>query len=183
MQVRVCALLSIGYKSDPLLHAPSTVMQTGGSILVLATQVLLLVACGQSGSVSDEVETVVRRYSLCPKTDDARERLSEQLKSFSREQQARLIDRSDGVQQELSDIKSAVLSRTGSTPMLVTVEKPGEFRISVTNLGLKEKYGLATRVWEGVRDAGPTSGFLEEVSRSWTIQEVMGGVTDDPPCS
>lgn len=72
-------------------------MRNRGGLLMLVVQLLLVVACGQSDRRDDNLETV-HAYSLCPKTGDARERLSEQVKNFSGQQQARLIDRGDGAQ-------------------------------------------------------------------------------------
>lgn len=156
-------------------------MRNSGSVLMLAMQLLLLVACGQSDRGDGAVE-IVHAYSLCPKTGDARERLSEQVKNFSGEQDARLTDRGGGAQQELSNMGSAVLNRTGGAPILLTVEKPDKFRVSVTNLGLREKVALTIRLWNVQPEASPVSGLIDELSRYWTIQEVEGAVTDDPPC-
>lgn len=156
-------------------------MRNGVSVLVLAVQLFLVVACGQSDKRGVNMETV-HAYSLCPKTGDARGRLSEQIKNFSGQQQARLIDRGDGAQQELSNIGSEVLSRTGGNPILLTVEKPDEFRISVTNLGLREKIALTIRLWDVRPEVSPVASLVEELGRFWTIQEVNGAVTDDPPC-
>lgn len=157
-------------------------MRNGGSMLVLAVQLLLVVACGQSDGRRDNMETV-HAYSLCPKTGDARERLSDYVKNFSDQQQARLIDRGRGAHQELSNIGSAVLDRTGGAPILLTVEKPDVFRISVTNLGLREKVALTIRLWNARSESSPVSSLMEDLSRFWTIQEVEAAVTDDPPCS
>lgn len=149
---------------------------------ILAFLLLAVIGCNRSNDSEDSVGTK-DTYSLCPKTDDSRQGLYEIAKIFANTQKAKFIDRSAGAKQELSDIGSAVLKNTGGTPILLTIEKPGEFRISVTNLGLTNKIALTIRSWGADSEASAVSGFMKNLSLFWTIQEIEGGVTDDPPCS
>ena len=121
-------------------------------------------------------------YSLCPTNDDSRQRLHELVRDFSNRQQARLIDRGAGAQRELSQMDTNVLRKTGGDVILLTIEKPGEFRISITNLGLREKLAVAIGFGGESGDDSPVRGFMDDLSRFWRIQRVDGGVTDDPPC-
>jgi hypothetical protein len=77
---------------------------------------------------------------------------------------------------------SNVLSKTGGDPVLLTVEKPEEFRISVTNLGLRVKIALTIRIWDTSGASGSIADLMDGIGRFWTIQRVEGGVSDDPPC-
>jgi hypothetical protein len=121
-------------------------MRSTFKLVLLAGPLFLTIGCGQSGKADKMLETK-QTYSLCPKTVDARQRLYQQVTLFADRQKARVTDRASGAQRELSDIGSGVLKNTGGEPLLLTVEKAGEFRISVTNLGLKEKIALAVRLW------------------------------------
>lgn len=156
-------------------------MRGGRKLVVLAVLLFLIVACGQSDKRRDAMETK-QTYSLCPKIDDSRQRLHEQLKDFADQQQARFIDRGAGAQRELSSMGSDVLNSTNGNPILLTVEKPNEFRISVTNLGLREKIALTVRSRGDVAEGSPIGGFMDDLGRFWAIQTVEGGVTDDPAC-
>jgi hypothetical protein len=149
---------------------------------ILLAAVGMINACGQSNNSGHSMETK-HSYSLCPKTDDSRRRLYEQAKNFADQQGAQFIDRSAGVQSELTNMKSSVLESTGGNPVLVTVEKPNKFRISITNLGLKEKFALAVGFSDTTGEDGSIARFLRDVERFWTIQEVDESVTNDPPCS
>jgi hypothetical protein len=150
-------------------------------LVALASPLFLIVGCGPSDEASKIVEKK-QTYSLCPKTDDARQRLYKQVTLFADEEKARVIDRSSGAKRELSDIGSSVLNNTGGDSILLTVEKPGVFRISVTNLGLKEKIALAIRVGGQPGEDMAVNRLMRDLGRFWTIQEVVGGVTNDPPC-
>src|SRR3546814_4130287 len=96
--------------------------------VVLAVPLLFVSACGQSDEAKDDME-VKQTYSLCPISEDSRQRLYDQVKSFADHQGARFIDRSAGVKQELSDIGSDVLNKTGGSPILLTVEQQTGFRV------------------------------------------------------
>jgi hypothetical protein len=121
-------------------------------------------------------------YSLCPTTEGSHERLIGQVREFAEQQDARLTDRSAGVQQELSDIGSSILNDTGRAPVLMTVEKPDVFRVAVTNLGLRTKFVLSVRFWNEAEGAGPVDAFMAEIEEFWAIEAVEGGVLDNPPC-
>ena len=98
------------------------------------------------------------------------------------QQQAQFIDRGAGAQSELSGMTSDVLKNTTGTAILITVEKPDMFRISVTNLGLREKIALSVRSWGGVRQHLAVARFMNDLNRFWMVQEVDRSVTNDPPC-
>src|SRR3546814_14882325 len=68
--------------------------------VVLAVPLLFVSACGQSDEAKDDME-VKQTYSLCPISEDSRQRLYDQVKSFADHQGARFIDRSAGAKQEL----------------------------------------------------------------------------------
>lgn len=121
-------------------------------------------------------------YSLCPTAGDSRQRLYDEVKTFAEQQGARLIDRSSGAKQELSDLQSGVLKNTGGDPILLTVEKAGQYRVSVTNLGLKEKVALSVRSLGEASSMEPISAFIDSLGRYWAIKEVGGSVQNDPPC-
>lgn len=147
----------------------------------LTILLIFIAACEESDQAREDMVTK-QTYRLCPKFSDSRQTIHHQLLSFAREQRARLIDRSGGAKQELTELGSNVLNKTGGNPILVTIEKPGEYRISITNLGLKEKIALTVRS-SGETDAGGSvASLIEELGRSWTIQEVEDAVTNDPPC-
>lgn len=148
---------------------------------VLAWPLFLTIGCGQSGQ-ADKIMETKKTYSLCPKTDDARQRLYQQVNLFADRQKARVTDRASDAQRELSDIGSGVLKNTGGEPLLLTVEKAGEFRISVTNFGLKEKIALAVRFWGEPGKDMAIDRLMIDLGAFWTVQEVDGGVTNDPPC-
>jgi hypothetical protein len=80
-------------------------------------------------------------------------------------------------------MKSSVLESTGGNPVLVTVEKPSKFRVSITNLGLKEKFALSVGFSDTTGEDPSIAGFMADVGRFWTIHEVDRSVTNDPPCS
>jgi hypothetical protein len=157
-------------------------MRRARTALVLAVPLFVTIACGQSDNGGDNMETA-RTYSLCPKTDESRQKLYEEVTNFAAQQNARLIDRGDGARRELSSMQSEVLNQTGGEPILLTVEKPDEFRISVTNLGLREKMALTIRSSGAGDEAGPVASFVDDLARFWVIQRVEGGVADDPPCA
>src|SRR3546814_18736297 len=100
--------------------------------VVLAVPLLFVSACGQSDEAKDDME-VKQTYSLCPISEDSRQSLYDQVKSFADHQGARFIDRSAGAKQALSDIGSDVINKTGGRPTHLTVEKPKGFRVSVHN--------------------------------------------------
>ena len=156
-------------------------MRVRWKVVAVAVPLVVTAACGQSNEASDSMGTK-QTYELCPKTIASRQRLYEQVRNFADQQQARFIDRSAGVQRELSAMDSDVLKNTGGTPILITVEKSDDFRISVTNLGLKEKVALAVRSWGEISKDSAVTRFMKDLDHYWTVQSVDGSVTNDPPC-
>jgi hypothetical protein len=142
--------------------------------------ILLTVACSQADKV-EHVEAK-RTYSLCPRAENARQDLYERLKDFADRHHATVIDRSIGVKRELIAIESSILKNTNGDPILLTVERPGEYRISVTNLGLREKLALSVRMSVVDQKSSSLAGFVESLTDSWDVKEVSGSVADDPPC-
>ena len=156
-------------------------MRVDFRFIILVGPLFLIFGCGQSDKPSAFMEKK-NTYSLCPKTGDARQRLIRQIGLFADQQKAQIIDRSSEVQQELYDLRSDVLNKTGGQPILITVKKAGEFRVSVTNLGLKEKMVLSvTRMGEPGSDIA-IDGLIHEFGPFWTMEEVDGGITNDPSC-
>jgi hypothetical protein len=151
-------------------------------VVMLAALLCSIVACGQASNSAHSMETK-QTYSLCPKTEDSRQRLYDQAKDFAGQQKAQFIDRGPGVQKELTSLKSNVLNATDGNPILLTIEKPDVLRISITNLGLKEKIALAVSFSDTAVEDGPIAGFMGDLNRFWTIQKVGESVTNDPPCS
>lgn len=151
-------------------------------LFLIAGLLFFTFGCGQSNKEDRVVETK-QVYSLCPITADARERMYYHVSRIVDQQQALITDRSSEAQKELSDIKSGVLKSTGGEPILLTVEKPGEFRISVTNLGLVEKIAMSVSWWGESRKTTPVDDLMLDLAQFWVIEEVDGVVTDDPPCN
>lgn len=156
-------------------------MRAGWRATILAAPLFFIVACGQSDEATESME-MKQAYSLCPTSEDSRQRLYDQVKSFADQHEARLIDRSAGAQQELAAIGSDVLAKTGGDLVLLTVEKSDEFRVTVGNVGLKEKFGLTVRSLGEASDAAPVSDFMADLGRFWAIEEVERSVENDPPC-
>ena len=141
----------------------------------------LAASCGQSGADKGNAETK-RTYQLCPKSGDARAKLYELAKAYAAQEQARVIDRGAEVQNELASMESGVLQSTDLPVVLLTIEKPRTFRISITNLELKEKFALSIRLWKNSDGDSKSNAFLNRAERFWSIEEVQGGVLNDPPC-
>jgi hypothetical protein len=146
--------------------------------------ILLMISatsCGPSASDTYSAETK-RDYQLCPESEDARAGLIDLARSFAAQHSAQLSDRGSGAQSELAAIAPDTLQSTSLPLVLLTIEKPKRFRISLTNAGLREKFVLSVRLWE-TRSADTTNALLNDLKRSWRIEEVQGGVRNDPPCS
>ena len=137
-------------------------------------------SCGQSPT--DAGNTVKRLYQLCPKSGDALARLKEIAEAYAVELNAEVSDRGAGAQNELAQMNSDTLRSTNLPVVLLTIEKPKALRISITNLGLKEKFALSVRVWNGSNGDSTEEAFLNHVERYWSIEKVKGGVSDNPPC-
>lgn len=156
-----------------------------GQIALIVVGALIVAAaasCDQSTTGADDLGSI-SKYQLCPKVGDARTGLDKIAKSFAAKQRARVFERGAEAQRELAGMESRVLETTGLPLVLLTIEKPEHFRISITNAGLKEKFALSVRQWNVDETERETQAFLNEVGRFWSIEEVRGGVTDDPPCS
>jgi hypothetical protein len=125
----------------------------------------------------------VAKYSLCPKSKSARDTLPGLARSFAKAQGATFSDVGPIRERELmSGGGRGVLSETGGPLVVIVVEKKGDFRFSLGNLGLREKFGIGVRVSaEGVEESA-LAGFFSELSLEWTVQKVDGGITNDPPC-
>jgi hypothetical protein len=137
-------------------------------------------SCGSSKS--DAVREVTKRaYQLCPKDEDARARLIELARAFAAQHGAQIVDRGLGAQSELAAIASDTLRSTTLPLVLVTIEKPGRFRVSITNVGLREKFALSVRLWNASSEYA-TNAFLNDVKRFWSVEEVEGGIENDQTC-
>ena len=156
-------------------------MELGARFIIIAA-LFSLCGCGRSENVPNSLEPTNRVYSLCPKRDDARQRLLEAVRDFAERRNAQLIDRSAGAHRELSGLESKVLENTGGEPVLLTVTKPTEFRVSVTNLGLSDKMALAVRVSRKIDGSALLVDLMDGLSPYWDIQTTEGSVGNDPPC-
>ena len=130
-----------------------------------------------------ETQSTKHTYSLCPKSDDARARSLVLIKDFSHEKSAELVDRGADATRELAVAASRILEDTGGDLVLVSVAKPNEFRVSFTNLGLRDKFVLSVRYWKAWEQDGSVSTLLGDLESYWTFQTLEGkGIEDDPPC-
>jgi hypothetical protein len=125
-----------------------------------------------------------QNYSLCPRAEDSRPRLHALVNDFANEQQATLINRGQEAENELSGMTSSkgVFERTGGKLIALAVDKPSEFRLSLSNLGLEQKVALAVISYRGEEMNAQVRQFLSDLSSFWVVQPVEAGVTDDPPC-
>ena len=158
-------------------------MRPRTTVAVLAVLLSALIGCAESDGADGSMETS-QQYSLCPKGNDSRQRLDELFRRFARQENARLSDRGAQAQQELAAMETGagVLHDTGGELAVIRVYKPNYYSISASNLGLKEKFGLAVRFSREAGDTSAVNEFMDELSRFWTIQRVEGGVNDDPSC-
>lgn len=149
--------------------------------ILLAFAVLMLSACNQTKQSTERIET----YSLCPEGAASRERLIVLVQNFAFRNQAEFTDRSAESQNELSAMRGSkgALPLTGGPLIVLAVEKPNDFRVSLSNLGLREKVSLGVRYWNGRSENARVSQLLSDIDRSWVIQTVEGGVLNDPPCT
>jgi hypothetical protein len=116
----------------------ATGSRTRRGAAILSSLVLVTASCGQS--VTDT--STKRAYQLCPKSEHARARLLEFAEAFATQHQAQVFDRGADAQNELASMESQVLRSTNLPLVLLTIEKPKAFRVSITNAGLKEKFVL-----------------------------------------
>ena len=150
-----------------------------------AVGALFLAFTSSCGPEPDTGDTQITRYQLCPKSSDARTRLIEITKAYAAEQQAQVFDRGAEAQSELAGMASGsgTLRSTNLPLVLLTIEKPEVFRISITNAALSEKFGLSMRFWKKGGKESNAEAFLDKVKRFWTVERIEGGVSNDPPCS
>jgi hypothetical protein len=143
---------------------------------------LSLAACDQSRKEPAPVETK-QTYSLCPRSAESRSKLLETMQIFASENRARVSDRGSEAQQELSGMqnKGALIS-TGGDLVLFTVDKPNAFRVSVSNLGLKEKFSLGVLSRKVDHQDFRITNLMSAIEIYWTVQRSDGGVGNDPPC-
>jgi hypothetical protein len=149
--------------------------------IVVVVTFLALAACGQSKERPHRMET----YSLCPRGTESRSRLRELVQNFATLNQAEFTDRGAESQSELSAMQGSkgALNSTGGALIVLAVEKPNDFRVSFSNLGLREKVSLGVSDWKSGQANVRIAKLLTEIERSWVIQRVEGGVSDDPPCN
>ena len=122
-------------------------------------------------------------YSLCRKNDASRPRLIEIMKKFAAEYGATLIDRGAEAQAELSGMQNrGALRSTGGELTALTVERPNDLHISLSNLGLLEKFGMTVRYRKAEQQVPRITSLLAAVEQSWIVQPVDDGVGNDPPC-
>ncbi|HUE78500.1 MAG TPA: hypothetical protein VMN38_02570 [Sphingomicrobium sp.] len=162
-------------------HRDPASLRKRRSAAILGILGLLTPSCGQS----DTDTSTKLAYQLCPKSGDARAKLHELAMAYAAQQQAQVFDRGAEAQNELASMQSgqSVALRSTNLPLvLLTIEKPRAFRISITNVGLKEKFGLSVRLWNNSSGDSNAAAFLSQVERFWRIDKVQGGVSNDPPC-
>lgn len=150
----------------------------------LASLLILVVGCDQLVERSED-PGVKSAFSLCPKDSSAKQQLFDLLHVFANEQGATISDRGLGATRELSGMGETgreVLQSTDGDLVLLTIEKPKAFRISLSNLGLKEKSALSIRYFDGYESDSRVEALMNDIERSWTVEPVEGGVGNDPPC-
>jgi hypothetical protein len=148
--------------------------------IVIVVAFLALAACDQLKEGPHRMET----YSLCPRGNESRSRLRELVLNFAVLNQAKFTDRGAESQGELSAMQGSkgALNSTGGTLIVLAVEKPNDFRVSLSNLGLRDKVSMGVRYWNSGPGNVRIAKLLTEIEHSWVIQRVEGGVSDDPPC-
>lgn len=143
---------------------------------------LSVASCGQSDNAILNMSTKTD-YSLCPKSESSRSDLFELMRDFANQHEARIVDRGAEAQRELSGMsRGNALASTGGDLIMLTVEKPNEFRISLSNLGLREKIGLTIRYWAGSEGDSRVKALMDDIERFWSIEAEEGGTMNDPPC-
>lgn len=149
----------------------------------VVTLLIVSTSCDQLGVGPAKMENR-QSYSLCPFISDATPRLYNLMQSFANRNRAQFSDRGSDAQKEISALSrgSDILARTGGEPILLTVEKRGRFRVSLTNLGLREKYALSVR-YSSAEDKNSVIPLLRSMEDIVKITSVQDGVTDRPPCS
>ena len=130
--------------------------------------------------------THVQRYSLCPRGEGSWEKLFALATAFAEKKEATLFDLGEETQRDLSKMRggrgSTALHRTGGDLVVLTISKPQTFRVSIGNLGLKEKAALAIRYWDVAGKDPDLDLLLADIDRFWMVEAVDGSVLDYPPC-
>lgn len=160
-------------------------MQGGLKIATFTVLILVLISCDRNGNHGDVIMQNKFSFSLCPKRGSSRDQLYDIVINFAKQENARVVDRGTEAQAELSGVHKGkdVLSSTGGDLMLLTIEKPNEFRISLTNLELNEKFALTVKYFGRSEGGNRVESLLDDIERSWDVRGVEGGITNDPPCS
>lgn len=142
-----------------------------------------LAACVQSENDSS-INTRKQDYSLCPRNDQSRSQLLALVREFAARNQARLVDRGPEAQNELNQTMGGheLLNDTGGDLIVLMVEKPNQYRISLSNAGLREKIALSVRYWTEREEDSGVAELLSNIERSWVVEPVDAGVTDAPLC-
>lgn len=151
---------------------------------LLVVLLLLAEGCSQHQEGSRPMEAK-QQYSLCPMAGgDSRRHLLEVIREFAARTQARVVDRGAEAQEELAGMRTGknVLDSSGGDLMVLTVEVPNDFRVSLSNLGLKEKVALSIRRRKEEQQDPRITALFADIERYWTIAPVEGGVTDEPRC-
>ena len=123
-------------------------------------------------------------YSLCPSSLGSWDSLLQLLQEFARTEGARLVNRSSEVQKELADLSKGpgVLAASGGSVVMVTIEKPGAYKIVLSNLGLSQKLGMSIRQMTSAVDGGPAASLMDRLKPFWVFRATDGSVRNDPPC-
>lgn len=157
-------------------------MSTVFRMVSLVVIIVASASCERSQK-NDNSQGIRTDYSLCPKSLNAKNEIGILAQKFATENSAQLFNRSIAAQSELSQMTNGekIIISSGGKIILITIEKPNEFRISLANTGLKEKLGMSIRHWGESKDNRLTD-WVANVGRFWEIERVNGGVEDSPPC-
>lgn len=152
-------------------------------VLTSVFVLFLATSCGQPKKADGDMENK-ETYSLCPKTDTSVKELPSVIKHFANEEKASIVDRGADAQREISGISAGkgVLDATGGGLVMLTVDKRNEFRVSLSNLGLKRMVDMSVRY----RKEDARKEVVDHLSRllnaAWNIGKVEDGVTGKPQC-
>lgn len=154
-------------------------------VRLVAAVAIVLTSTASCGSPTDAEDTQTKQaYQLCPISIDALAKLNEIATSFAAEQQAKVYDRGAEAQRELAsmDHGSDTLRSTNLPLILLTIEKPSVFRVSITNAGLQEKIAVTVRIWKETDGDSRTEALISQLGSHWSIDKAPGGILNDPPC-
>lgn len=138
-------------------------------------------ACNQGVERSEKME-IKQAFELCPHGADAMRELFAQAAAFAKRQEAKFVNRGAEAQAGLKSINSKVIGSTGGPLLLLTVERSGEFRISLTNAGLEQKVAMTISFLDARKQDGAVFDFVNKLKEHWTIIPVSGGVLNEPSC-